>query len=171
MDDQTLFRAAGISAGIAVVTFVISAIALALFFGGAGYLWGPVNDVFIAATGFALLLPMLAIDRLALADAPWLRAVTIVGVVGAIVMAVGQLLLVAGVITLNDSFVTGGVGFLGVVIWMVALVVLAFGAHAIPAVIGTLAAAALALIAATAVVGLATQGPILVLVVVLLTGV
>ena len=93
MDDQTLYRAAGISAGIAVATFIISAIALGLFFGGAGAFWGPVNDVSIAATGLALLLPILAIDRMAGGDASWLRAVTIIGIVGALVMAIGQLLL------------------------------------------------------------------------------
>ena len=168
MDDQTLYRAAGISAGVAVATFIVSAIALGLFFGGAGAFWGPVNDVCIAATGFALLLPILAIDRMAGGDASWLRVVTIIGIVGALVMAIGQLLLVAGVITLNDSYVTGGIGFAGVLIWIVALVVLAFGVHAIPAVIGGLGALSLALIVATAVVGMATTGPAFAIVIILL---
>ena len=161
MDDQTLYRAAGISAGIAIVTLVISGIALALFFGGAGGFWGPVNDVFIAATGFALLLPIVAVDRLAGGDAAWLRVVTIIGIVGALVMAIGQLLLVVGVITLDDSYITGGIGFAGALIWILALVVLAFGVHAIPTIIGALAAVSLGLVVATGVIAAATTGPLL----------
>ena len=161
MDDQTLYRTAGISAGIALVTLVISGIALGLFFGGAGAFWGPINDVFIAATGFALLLPILAVDRMAVAEAPWIRVVTILVIGGALLMAIGQLLLVAGVITLNDSFITGGLGFATILIWLVALVALAFGWHAIPTVVGTLAAVSLGLVAVTAVVGMATTGPAL----------
>ena len=153
-----LYRAAGVSAGIAAITLLIAGIALALFFGGAGSFWGPVNDVFISVTTIALILPMLAVDRMAGETVPWLRAVTVIGIVGAVVVAVGQLLLVAGVITLNDSFVTGGVGFLGIVIWMIALVVLAFGLGAIPTVIGGLAALSLAFMVATALIGFATTG-------------
>ena len=154
-----LFRVAGISAVVAVITLLIAGVAIGLFFGGAGYFWGPVNDVFISATTVALILPMLAVDRMAGDAAPWLRAVTIIGIVGAILVAVGQLLLVAGVISLQDSFVTGGLGFLAILVWMVALVVLAFGIGAIPSTIGWLAALALAFVGATAVVGIATQGP------------
>lgn len=171
MDDQTLFRAAGVSAAIAIPLLIISGIALALFFGGQGAFWGPVNDVFIALTMVALLLPIIAVDRLAADAAPWLRVVSIVAFLSCILIAVGQLALVAGIIDLNASFVTGGIGFLGIIAWLIALVVLAFGLGAIPVTIGWLSAAALAGIVLEAVVAMVTTGPALwVASLVLLTG-
>jgi hypothetical protein len=161
MDDPTLYRAAGVSAAIAIPLLVISGIALALFFGGQGAFWGPVNDVFIALTTIALLLPIVAVDRLAGDVAPWLRVVSILTALGCILVAAGQLALVAGIIDLNTSFVTGGIGFLTIVVWLVALVVLAFGLGAIPATIGWLSLAALAGIVLEAVVGMNTTGPAL----------
>ena len=161
MDDQTLFRAAGISAAIAIPLLVISGIALALFFGGQGAFWGPINDVFISLTMVALLLPIVAVDRMAADSVPWMRLVSIMAFAGCVLVAVGQFALVAGIIDLQTSFVTGGVGFLGVIVWLIALVILAFGLGVVPAAIGWLSAATLALIAAEAVVGLATTGPAL----------
>jgi hypothetical protein len=65
------------------------------------------------------------------------------------------------VISLGTSFVTGGVGFLPVAVWLVALVVLAFASGTLPAPIGWAAVGVLALIAVEAVVAAATTGPLL----------
>jgi hypothetical protein len=160
--DTDLYRAAGASGVVALIALVIAGITIALFFGGAGAFWGPVNDMFIVVTVLALILPMLAVDRLAAeSGVGWLRPVTIAGIAGAVLIAVGQTLLVIGVIDLRSSFVTGGVGFIPIVVWLVALVVLAFGSHAIPQPIGSAALAVLALIVVEAVVGTATTGPVL----------
>jgi hypothetical protein len=158
MDDQTLFRAAGLSAAVAIPMLVISGVALALFFGGQGAYWGPVNDVFISLTCLALLLPIVAVDRLAVDAAPWMRWVSIMAFAGSVLVAVGQVALVIGIIDLSTSFVTGGIGFLAIVVWMIALVVLAFGVGILPAAIGWLSAITLAFIVLEAVASLATTG-------------
>ncbi len=158
MDDHTLLRTAGVSAAVAIPLLVISGIALALFFGGQGAFWGPVNDVFISLTMIALLLPIIAVDRLAADSVPWMRLVSIIAFAGCVLVAVGQFALVAGIISLQASFVTGGIGFLGVVVWLIALVILTFGLSVLPAPVGWLSAAILALIVVEAVVGLATTG-------------
>ncbi len=158
MDDQTLFRAAGLSAALAIPLLIVSGIALALFFGGQGAFWGPVNDVFLALTCLALLLPIVAVDRLAGDSASWMRWVSIVAFAGCVLVAVGQVALVLGIIDLQTSFVTGGVGFLGLVVWMVALVVLAFGVGVLPPAIGWRSAITLGVSVLEAVVALATTG-------------
>jgi hypothetical protein len=160
IDDGTLYRAAGISAAVAIVAFVISGVALALFFGGAGQVWGPVNDVFIAIWAIALLLPMLAVDRIAGPQTGiWLRIVTVAAIAGAILAAVGQLLLVVGVIDLQTSYVTGGIGIVPVLVWMVALVVLAGPMHRLPRTIGWLAGGAVVLVVVGLVITAVTTGP------------
>ena len=160
IETAALYRAAGISAAVAVVAFVISAIALALFFGGAGRIWGPVNDVFIAVCMIALILPILAVDRMAGAQTGiWLRVVTVAALTGAVLAATGQLLLVVGVIDLQTSYVTGGLGFLPVLIWMIALVVLAGPLGLVPSAIGWLAAAGLILVVIASISTAITMGP------------
>jgi hypothetical protein len=160
IETEALYRAAGISAAVAVVAFVISGIALALFFGGAGRFWGPVNDVFIAICMIALILPILAIDRMAEGQAGiWLRVVTVAALAGAVLVATGQLLLVGGVIDLQTSFVTGGLGFLPVLVWMAALVVLAGPLGLVPTAIGWLAAVGLVLVVIASVSTVITMGP------------
>jgi hypothetical protein len=123
LPDTDLYRAAGASTIVAIIALVAAGVAFALFLGGAGAVWGPVNDLFVVVTAIAMIVPMLAVDRLA-ADQGigWMRIVTIVAVLGALLIAVGQTLLVLGVISLGTSFVTGGVGFLPVAVWLVALV-------------------------------------------------
>lgn len=160
IETAALYRAAGISAAVAVVAFVISAVALALFFGGAGRFWGPVNDVFIAICMIALILPILAIDRMAEGEAGiWLRVVTVAALAGAVLAATGQLLLVVGVIDLQTSYVTGGLGFLPVLVWMMALVVLAGPLDLVPAAVGWLAAAGLVLVVIASISTVITMGP------------
>ena len=162
LTDTDLYRAAGASAVVSLIALIISGITIALFFGGAGYFWGPVNDLFIVVTVLALILPMLAVDRLAAANGiGWMRIVTIVAILGAVLIATGQMLLVLGVISLETSFVTGGVGFIPIVVWLVALIILSFVSGTLPAPIGWAAVGVLALIVVEAVVGTATSGPLL----------
>ena len=162
LPDSDLYPAAGASAVVALIALVISGITLALFFGGAGAFWGPVNDMFIVVTVLALILPMLAVDRLAAeAGIGWVRLVTIGAVLGAILIAVGQTALVLGFLRLQGSFVTGGLGFIPIVVWLVALVVLTFASGVLPSPVGGAAVVVLVLIGVEALVGSATYGPLL----------
>jgi hypothetical protein len=163
LPDTDLYRAAGASTVVALIALVISGITIALFFGGAGAFWGPVNDMFIVVTVLALILPILAVDRLAAeSGVGWMRLVTIAAVGGSVLIAVGQLALVLGFLSLQSSFVTGGLGFIPIVVWLVALVVLTFGSGVLPSPIGWTAVAVLALIGLEALAGVvAATGPIL----------
>ena len=48
LESGTLYRAAGLSAVLALIALVVAAVTIALFFGGAGQVFGPINDVFVA---------------------------------------------------------------------------------------------------------------------------
>jgi hypothetical protein len=80
--------------------------------------------------------------------------------VGAVVIAVGQTALVLGFLTLDGSYVTGGVGFIGVVVWLIALPVLAFANGVLPPAVGWAAIAVLLLIVVEAVVAMVMMGPL-----------
>lgn len=161
IESSVLYRAAGLSAVVALIALIVSAIAIALFFGGAGQIYGPINDVFVAVTMIALILPILAIDRAAGAQAGfWLRIVTVGAIAGAVLIAAGQLMLVVGIIDLRTSFVTGGLGIIPVLIWIVALVVLAVPLGVLPGSLGWLAGAVIALVVVGSVVAMATTGPV-----------
>ena len=122
---MTLGDLAGWSALAAVATLLASGVTIALFFGGAGAFWGPLNDLFTALTMILLLPVMLAVLRLAPDDiGPWFAILTFAAVAGILLGAAGQLLLVAGGISLQASFVTGGVGIAPVIAWAMGLTVL-----------------------------------------------
>jgi hypothetical protein len=172
LDDSGLFRSAGSSALIGVVFLAAAAITIALFFGGAGQFWGPVNDVFVALLLLAIILPVLAVDRLAGPGAqPWIRIVTVAALAGLTLGAVGQILLVAGVIDLQTSFITGGLGIIPFYAWLVALAVLAFGPGVLPTTVGWLVVAIIALTVGMAVISTITMGPALWVACVALAGV
>jgi hypothetical protein len=157
-----LYRAAGLSAIVALLALIAAAVALALFFGGAGQFWGPVNDVLIALCLAALILPVLAVDRLTADQAGvWVHVVSVAALFGIVVAGVGQLLLVVGVIDLNTSYVTGGIGIVPVLVWIAAVAVLAGPMALLPADVGWLAGATLALIVVGSVVTAFTQGPLI----------
>jgi hypothetical protein len=170
IDSPTLYRIAGWSAALAVVTLIISAIALAIFF-RVGEPWGSINDGLIVVTALALIPAMVAIDRLAGGQAAWLRIVTIVAIAGAVLISVGQSLLIVRILSLEGSYVTGGIGLLPILVWLIALVVLAFSAGAIPASIGWTALASLVMIVVFSVVAMITMGPALWVAAVVLIGV
>lgn len=142
---------AGLATFAALATLVLSAIALALFFGGAGRFWGPVNDVFIAATALLLIVPMAAIAHDHPGSGTWYLAVTATAIAGAVVVAIGQLLLVAGAIGLQQSFVTGGIGVVPMVVWVLALAIgILVGIISLPAIVAILALASVAVAAVLA---------------------
>src|SRR3990170_8912258 len=118
-----LIRAAGYSAYAAIATLVVAAVTIGLFFGGAGQLWGPVNDVFVSLTTLLLILPVLAILLLAGDQAGWwFSLLSWLAIAGLLLVAVGQLLLVVGVISLNASFLTGGIGITPFLLWALATI-------------------------------------------------
>lgn len=161
IEGDVLYRAAAVSGVVAVVALIVAAVTIALFFGGAGEIYGPINDVFVAITAVALLLPIVAVDRLAGPDVgPWLRIVTVAALVGAIVVAVGQLSLVVGVIDLRTSFVTGGLGAIPILIWVVSVIVLAIPLGVLPESVGWLAVAAIALVVGGSIIVALTTGMI-----------
>jgi hypothetical protein len=161
IESGALYRAAGLSGVVALVALVVAAVTIALFFGGAGQVFGPINDLFVAIMMIALIVPILAVDRLATGQAGlWLRIVSVGAITGAVLIAVGQLLLVVGVIDLETSFVTGGLGIIPVLVWMVALIVLAVPLGILPSSVGWLAGATIALIVVGSLVTFVTTGPI-----------
>jgi hypothetical protein len=152
MATADLDRLASLSSWVAMVALILSAIALALFFGGAGALWGPVNDALIVVTALALIPVVLAIAAVA-GDrgAPWVRIVSIAAVAGLVLMGAGQALLIVGRLSLDGSYVTGGIGILPFLAWIVLLAVLAFGLGVLPGRTGWLAIATLVSVVALAV--------------------
>ncbi len=138
---------------LAVVTLVGSMVAISLFFGGAGAFWGPVNDLLVVATVLLLLpamavLPGLARERVG----RWFGLVSVAAAMGVAVIAAGQLALVAGLITLDTSFLTGGLGVLPVIAWVGATTVPALRLPVLGRATAAWALAFLALIGVTVMV-------------------
>lgn len=162
MSDADLYRVAGTSSWIAVAALVLSGIALALFFGGAGTFWGPVNDALIVVTAIALIPAVVAVARIVgQTGAPWATILAVAAIAGLVVMATGQALLIVGRLSLDGSYVTGGVGLLPFLAWIVLVAVLSLSAGALPTTVGWLAALSLAAVVAEAVIAAITMGPLL----------
>jgi len=161
LSDSQLYPAAGASAVVSLIALVVSGVALALFFGGAGAFWGPVNDMFLVVTVLALILPILAVDRIAAGQGVgWMRLVSIVTLLGVVIIAVGQTALVLGLLTLDGSYVTGGIGFIAIMVWLVALAILSFGSGVLAPLVGWTAIAVLALIGVETFVVAVAMGPL-----------
>src|SRR5437660_352283 len=106
---MALYPIAGVSALLAIPALLLSGLFLALFFGGRGAQFGPLNDFFVAINLFLLVPPALAIRTAVGGQAgAWFTIVTWLAIAGMVLAGVGQLLLIAGVISLQASFVTGG---------------------------------------------------------------
>jgi hypothetical protein len=162
MSDIELYRLATWSTVLAAIALVISGIALAIFFAGPGEPFGSINDAFIAMSLIALIPAVMAVDRLADGHlAPFVRIVTIATIAGIVLASVGQILLIVRVITLEDSYVTGGLGIVPVLAWFVLVAILALGAHVLPPTVGVLAVASLVSIVVLAVLSTVTLGPAL----------
>jgi hypothetical protein len=162
MATADLYRLASLSSWLAVIALVLSGIALALFFGGAGEFWGPVNDALIVVTAISLIPAMIAVARIA-GDrgAPWVLVVSIAAVAGLVLIAVGQTLLIVGRLSLDGSYVTGGLGVAPVLAWIVLVAILSLGSGALPSTIGWLAVATLAAIVVLSIIAVVTSGPLL----------
>ena len=160
MATADLYRLASLSSWIALVALVLSGIALALFFGGAGQFWGPVNDGFLVVTAIALIPAVVAVSRI-VGDgtAPWTGPLTIATIAGLALIAIGQTLLIVGRLSLDGSYVTGGIGVLPFLAWIVFVAVLALGRGILPASLGWSAVATIALIVVMSLVAVVTQGP------------
>lgn len=140
----------------AAVTMAASMVAISLFFAGAGAFWGPVNDLLVVATVLLLLPAMAVLPRLARPVAGrWFGAISLAAAAGVMVIASGQLALVAGLITLDTSFVSGGLGILPVIVWIGATVVPSLRVPALGRATAVWAVALLALVGLTVVVLLA----------------
>ena len=143
----TLLRAGGYAAFSIIPLLIASGIAFWLFLNGAGAIFGPVNDVLTVISLALLALPVLGIRSIAATDVgPWFDVVTVLALVGIAVGAVGQLLLVLGVIPLQASFVTGGLGILPVLAWVLAVGIIAGRIDVLPDQLGWLTLALFALI-------------------------
>lgn len=162
MSDADLYRLATWSTWLSLVALVISGVALMIFFAGPGEPFGSINDAFVAIALIALVPAILAVDRLA-GDglSPWVRIVTIGAVAGIVLAAVGNVLLILRVITLQDSFITGGLGILPVLAWLILVALLSIGIGILPIGVGWLAIAVLLGIVVFSVLGAITTGPIL----------
>jgi hypothetical protein len=160
MATADLDRLASLSGWIAMVALILSGIALALFFGGAGEFWGPVNDALIVVTAVALIPVVLAVGQAA-GDRgqPWVLIVSIAALAGLVLMALGQTLLIVGRLSLDGSYVTGGIGVIPFIAWIVLVAVLALGLGVLPGRTGWLAVATLVTIGALSVVAAITLGP------------
>ena len=143
-----------------VVIMVGSMIAISLFFGGFGAFWGPVNDVLVVATVLLLLPAMAVVQRLARGSVgAWFTVLTVAAALGAVVLSIGQLALVAGLITLDMSFTSGGLGVLPVIAWLGATALLVLRAHVLGRAVGWWAIGLVAMIGVTiAVVPVAALG-------------
>ncbi|HSG86602.1 MAG TPA: hypothetical protein VLA23_09715 [Candidatus Limnocylindrales bacterium] len=150
--DPGFVRRAGQTTLLAIGTLGASAVALSLYFGGAGEVFGPINDTLVAAS-FALLAPaVLAVQQLGRGiTGRWLDAVSAAALAGIGVAVIGQLLLVAGVLPLAGSFVTLGVGALLVVAWTGALTAVSLRDGVLSRSVGWWALALIAVTAVTAV--------------------
>ena len=138
------FALAGRCLRWATATLTVAAVSIGLFFGGAGYVFGPINDVTTAATLLLMAPGVLAVRRLAAGRVgSWFSALSFLTVAGLAVAAGGLIALVVGLITLNTSFVTGGIGILPFVAWLAAVAHIALRRGVLTRRVGWLSLAAL----------------------------
>lgn len=129
----------------ATATLAVAAIAIGLFFGGAGYVFGPINDVTTAATLLLIVPGVIAVRTLARDRVgAWFSWLSVLTVAGLAIAAAGLLFLVAGVITLNDSFTIGGIGMLPFLAWLAAFAYVVLGRDVLTRRVGWLTAAGVA---------------------------
>lgn len=120
-----MYLLAGISTFLAIPALLLAGFFGSLFFLGRGERYGPLNDLFVALTMFLIILPAITVENLAGEQVgAWFDVVTWVAVAGMVIAGVGQVLLVAEGISLQTSFVTGGLGVIPVLVWMASLAVI-----------------------------------------------
>lgn len=140
------FRFAGRCLRWATVTLAVAGVTIGLFFGGVGAIFGPINDLTTATTLVLIIPGALAVRRLAQGRVGgWFPALTLATVLGLGVAAASLVALVGGLITLNDSFLIGGVAILPFLAWLAALAYATIARGVLTRRVGWLAAATLAI--------------------------
>ena len=159
-ESSTVLRAGGYAALLVIPVVIAAGIAFWLFLNGAGAFFGPINDLLVAIA-LALLVPtVLAIRSIVGPGAgPWFDFLTWLSVAGLTLAAVGQVLLVVGVIPLEGSFVTGGLGILPVLAWVLAVGVLAGRVEVLPDQLGWVTAVLFGMIVVVAIGSAVLPGP------------
>src|SRR5581483_7841007 len=108
---MALFTVASGSALLATPALLLAGPFLALFFGGRGAWFGPLNDFFTAVCLLLLVPPALALLTAVGGQAGvWFTIVSWLAIAGMVLAGAGQLLLIVRVISLRTSFITGGTG-------------------------------------------------------------
>lgn len=145
MTADLLMRLPGLSALLALPALLLAGIFFALFVGGRGDRFGSLNDFFSAVALLLLVAPAIAVYLIARdATGAWLLLLTVAAIVGMVLAAIGQFLLILRIIELQTSFVTGGIGIVPVLAWLGVTVWLAFSGHLLPNTVGWFGAATLA---------------------------
>ncbi len=146
------YRTAGRATLLSVGMFGLSAVALALYFGDVAGIFGPINDVLIALAILLLLPAVAAVRRLSVGRVGgWFAGMSVLAAVGIAVASGGQLLLVAGLLSLEGSFVTLGVGGMLLVAWAGSHAILALRTATLPRSVGWWALALVGIVGVTAV--------------------
>jgi hypothetical protein len=120
----------------------IPALWLAIYFGVMFFQkrsekYGALNDIFSAITLLLLVLPALILNNLiGYQVGGWFSLITWLAVAGILIASMGQFLLVAKIISLQASFITGSLGFIPLLVWLVSIAVVSIGHGAIPLTIG-----------------------------------
>lgn len=136
---ETLMRNAAASSYWFAWLTIVSTLALFIFFGGVGFM-GPVND-FLSVFQFLFLIPpILAVGR-ALAGKPLIGALTWVGLLGALAIALLQVALLLGRVRFEQSLPY--VLYAGVLVglWLLAAGLFTLGGAPFPARFGWLGVA------------------------------
>ena len=133
MSELTLYRFAGWSAYFNATVFVLSLVALMLFFSIGGF-WGTLNDslsIFWMLSFIPLLIALYRINRAV--NAPINLVSSIIGIAAAIAFAVMQFLLVFGLVRFEQTFtaVLATTAIFGLSVLVQAL--LARAGHSLPA--------------------------------------
>ena len=135
-----------------LLALLLSMVAISLFFAGAGGIFGPINDLLVVATVVLLIPAIIAVHQIARdAVGAWLPILTIVALAGIAIMAVGQLALVLGIIALEASFISGGIGVLMAIAWIAGLAVLSLRSHQLARPVGWWAVTLLVLVVITSI--------------------
>lgn len=104
MSEETLFRLAGWSAYFNAAVFLLSLVALVVFFSIGGF-WGTVNDSLSVLWMFSFIPLAAALHEIDRAVNPTINLIsTIIGITGALAFVVMQILLVVGLVRFEQTF-------------------------------------------------------------------
>ena len=111
MKNAKLSRYAGWSAIVSAVASIVGLVTLIMFF-SLGQPWGTINDISSVVQALSILPVLLALHRLHSLDAPVVSLAAFgIGVLGMLIAAVWQTLLIIGVITFAQTAVISPIAF------------------------------------------------------------